>query len=317
MIQDLINSTKVALYDRTSSPLFGSFLASWCIWNWEIIWVLFSSIPVMNKINFMDHHFSSYWEALGMLFLGPILTSLAYLFVYPIPAEFVFSYTQKRQKNLKTIKIDIEEDTLLSEAESRALRAKIPELEYAYNTQLTKKDSEIEKLKSQLKQHQSSEEPEPEDAVAINKPQPIINIHNTTGDHNNHSTNTNIATNENSLDDERPINIIKAFAVNDQIYSIGHDYDNSEPGAINVVQLRESFSLRNKIRVNITLDTELKDGQYITVFDGYSVSRIDGNSFEFVKTDYEEKNASMVVQQLNPLRPNSEMVVSNRVQFAY
>lgn len=315
MIEDLINSTKVALYDRATSPLFGSFLASWCIWNWEIIWVLFSNIPVMNKINFMDNHFSSFLEAFGLLFLGPVLTSLAYLFVYPIPAEFVFSYTQKRQKNLKSIKIDIEEKTPLSEAESRALRDKIPELEYAYYTQLTKKDSEIEKLKSQLKQHQSSEEPE--DALAINKPQPTINVHNITGDHNNHSTNTNIATNENSHDDERPINVIKAITVNDQIYSLGKDYDNSEPGSGNVVQLRENFSLRNKIRVNITLDTELKNGQYITVFDGYSVSKIDGNSFEFVKTDYEEKNASMVVQQLNPLRPDAEMAVSNRVQFSY
>ncbi|WP_133146461.1 MULTISPECIES: hypothetical protein [unclassified Vibrio] len=269
----------------------------------------------MNKIHFMDHHFSSSWEALGMLFLGPILTSLAYLFVYPIPAEFVFSYTQKRQKNLKTIKIDIEEDTPLSEAESRALRAKIPELEYVYNTQLTKKDSEIEKLKSQLKQQQSNEDPE--DAIAIDKQQPIININHTSGDYNNHSTNTDIGTNENYNDDERPTNIIKAFTVNDQVYSLGTNYDNSEPGSINVVQLNETFSLRDKIRVNITLDTELKSGQYITVFDGYSVSKLDGNSFEFLKDDYEEKNAFMVVQQLNPLRPDSEMVVSNRVQFAY
>ncbi|EAQ54278.1 hypothetical protein [Vibrio sp. MED222] len=317
MIEDLINSTKVALYDRATSPLFGSFLASWCIWNWEIIWVLFSNIPVMNKINFMDNHFSSFLEAFGLLFLGPVLTSLAYLFVYPIPAEFVFSYTQKRQKNLKTIKIGIEEDTPLPEAEWRALRARIPELEFSFNTQLTKKDSEIEKLKSQLSQYQASEEPEePKDATVINKQQPI-NVHRTTGNNNTNSVNTVVSSNDNNDEDERPINVITEFTVGDQTYRLGEDYQNSKPGSVNVIDLRNEFSFKEQILVTFTLETELKEGQYITVFDGYSTRTLETNSFEIEKIDYQEQNAFIVVRQINPFRVDAEMVVSNKVQFAY
>jgi len=40
MITDILNSIKANLYERVTSPLVGTFLFSWIIFNWRIPIVL-------------------------------------------------------------------------------------------------------------------------------------------------------------------------------------------------------------------------------------------------------------------------------------
>ncbi len=305
MIQELINSTKVVLYERTASPLFGAFLISWCVWNWKVIIVILAAIPVMNKISFIDLYFNGFLSSIWLLIVGPLITSLIYLFLYPIPAKYVYKYSQRQQKELKSIRIEVEDNTPLSLEESRQLRAKLSELEDSFYSQLASKDAELNKLRTQLNQ---STQQSLSKSVDLNR----TNIH---------SRPSKLESNDIMLDENKTLGIttpvIIDFTVANHTYRLGDDFHNFGPGQVNVVKLKDTFYFRDKILVKFTLDKPLQEGQYITVFDGHSSRIIEGDSFEIDKIDYENKNAFIVVEQENPLRERTKMIVSNKVQFSY
>lgn len=39
MFDELKKSISAILYERTTSPLFGSFILSWTVWNWKIFYI--------------------------------------------------------------------------------------------------------------------------------------------------------------------------------------------------------------------------------------------------------------------------------------
>ena len=50
MISDFRKSINSILYERVSSPLFGTFVISWLIWNWKITYLtLFVSESNLDK----------------------------------------------------------------------------------------------------------------------------------------------------------------------------------------------------------------------------------------------------------------------------
>lgn len=61
MIEDITNSVKAELYGRAVSPLFGAFFLSWAVWNWKFWLVVFSSMEVSEKIDFIDGVLYSGW----------------------------------------------------------------------------------------------------------------------------------------------------------------------------------------------------------------------------------------------------------------
>lgn len=147
-MEDLIKSIKAHLYDKATSPLFGTFAVSWGIWNYKFVLVLFSSMSVDKKIDYISTllfpHLHSYLLQ-GALY--PLLTAVFFIFAYPFPAKFVYSFTRKQQKELREIKQKIEDETPLTIEESRKIRREIVNLELEFERELERKDSEIQKLK--------------------------------------------------------------------------------------------------------------------------------------------------------------------------
>ncbi|WP_323945461.1 hypothetical protein [Aeromonas caviae] len=151
MLEDAFNSIKAHLYDRAVSPLMGSIIVSWLAWNYKFPMLLISKEPILEKyriINEVLYSTDSSIYLYGVLY--PILTALAYIFIYPFPAEFVFKFTRNRQKSISNIKKYIEGETLLTVKESIALRREIDSLEDIFIADLEKRDAEIERLKGQL-----------------------------------------------------------------------------------------------------------------------------------------------------------------------
>jgi len=120
---------------------------------------------------------------------------------------------------------------------------------------------------------------------------------------------------ENLNDIECPI--IEEITVGNETYKLGKDYENSKPGSVNVLNLRNSFNFKDKINISYKVNKPIKDGQLFQVFDGYTSQNISDLHFELHKTDYENKSAFVVVTQQNPLRANQTMTISNKVQFSY
>lgn len=162
MLEDLQKSIKATLYDRVTSPLFGSFLLSWFIWNYKFVLVVLSPLSVTDQFIEIDKLYADdyAWLCQGLIF--PLASAVFFILVYPYPALWIYSYWHQRQKKLTEVKHRIDAETLLTREQSREIRQKITQLEIELEKQLNEKETEIEELQSQLRSMQSSIELEEE-----------------------------------------------------------------------------------------------------------------------------------------------------------
>jgi hypothetical protein len=148
MIDDALKSIKSYLYDRAVSPLMGSFLVSWCTWNYRLILAFFSDVSILEKFRIIDEVlFENGSSILWYGVIYPLVTALGYIFIYPYPAKLVFEFSRKRQKEINNIKKTIEEETLLTVEESRSIRHEVYNLEDEFQKEISRKNIEIERLK--------------------------------------------------------------------------------------------------------------------------------------------------------------------------
>ena len=132
-MENILQSIKAHLYDRTTSPLSGAFLISWGIWNYKFIVVLFSSLSVDEKFEYISSVLYVTWldySLTGVVF--PLITTVFLLFVYPYPSKLVYEFWRNRQKELKEIKQKIEDETPLTIEETREVRRLSLQLEIEY-----------------------------------------------------------------------------------------------------------------------------------------------------------------------------------------
>jgi len=72
--------------------------------------------------------------------IGPLVTCLLYVFVYPYPERWAFSWAKKKQRDLKTIQASLDSDVPLTPEQSRELRLKCKKA--------------VEETQSLIKEHQ-------------------------------------------------------------------------------------------------------------------------------------------------------------------
>ena len=158
MLDDMFKSVKAQLYERAVSPLIGSIVISWSLWNYKFILLMVSGLKVTDKYKIIDEVLFTTWQQAylqGALY--PIATAVFYLYLYPYPAKYVFEFTRNRQKEISDIKRKIEDETLLSVKESRAIRREIYALEEEMQKDIERKDSEIERLRKELEDIEKDE----------------------------------------------------------------------------------------------------------------------------------------------------------------
>lgn|GEM_PF-3309965 len=157
MLADSMTSIKAYLYERAVSPLLGSLIVSWAAWNYQFILLWVSGMKFPEKLRYVHVLYSSDYEIYlqGMLF--PFLTSMAYLFLFTYPAEWVYRFSLYRQGILKEWKVKNEDNDRLSVEKSRAIRQQLADAEREAEEQIERKDRaiesrdrEIEDLRSQL-----------------------------------------------------------------------------------------------------------------------------------------------------------------------
>ena len=148
MYDDVFKTIKAQLYDRATSPLLGSFILSWIAWNYRFIMLIVSSMPATEKITYIDNYiFPSYEAMLLRGTLYPLITTLLLIFVYPIPARYVFSHWKEQQRKLKQIQQHIDEETPLTKQDARQIRQDILKATLDFEKEIEKKSLEISKLK--------------------------------------------------------------------------------------------------------------------------------------------------------------------------
>jgi len=108
-MQNIINSFKATLYERTSSPLLGSFIFYWIICNYKLIIILLDSKQTSNnKFESIEAIYQNDNIAVYNLFnipinglLIPLLITLAYILILPFITNFIQKAWVWHQNNLK------------------------------------------------------------------------------------------------------------------------------------------------------------------------------------------------------------------------
>ena len=170
MFDEIIKSIKAELYDRSVSPLMGTFIISWLLWNYKFVLLIFSGVALLDKYKIIDDVLYTPWVIENIWWIGtikihawlfqgiilPLVTSAAYIYLYPLIAIPVFKYARKRQKDLITIKKQIEDETPIDQKEARELRNKIFELQIEMDDRLSFKDNQIKQLKNQIQEEKNA-----------------------------------------------------------------------------------------------------------------------------------------------------------------
>ena len=153
MVDDLIKSIKLNIYERVTSPLLGTFVISWCLYNYRLIIVVLSSKSPKEKFDLLDtviFNSDSLWYRMSDTCFWPLIVSLIFIFVYPYPAKWIYGFWRSRQKELKEKRQEIDNETLLSEIESKKIKKDIWELGRKHDEILNQRDEEISHLKAKI-----------------------------------------------------------------------------------------------------------------------------------------------------------------------
>ncbi|MFB2653443.1 hypothetical protein [Shewanella seohaensis] len=160
MFDQVSNTIKSVLNDRVSNPLTGSFLFSWCIWNYKILIILLSSMTPYEKNNAIDIYIGTsipflewnetleYWLTNGIVF--PLLSALAYIYLYPRFSIKVYKHWLNDNKKLKELKTEVEGTILLSLEDSRKIQSAAYDNESRYLSTIASKDELLNRQNSQL-----------------------------------------------------------------------------------------------------------------------------------------------------------------------
>lgn len=164
-IQEAIKSIRANLYDRTTSPLSGSFITAWCVWNYQTILAVFSDMDLDQKLNYINTSIYSDTHSFWIFgIVAPLFSSLLYIYAYPYPAKWTYQFQRNRQKDLKRIKIQIEDETPVDQQEFRSFRVMHELAVDAYEEKLQKLEQRIE----DLKKHSGLIDTEADDLSSIN-----------------------------------------------------------------------------------------------------------------------------------------------------
>lgn len=148
IMDEYIKSIKAHLYDRATSPLFGTFAASWLAWNYKFVVVLASAMDVEKKLMFISTTlYGSAWDRYGIGLFFPLLTAVAFLYCYPFLAKPIYRFVRQKQIELQDVKRQIEGETTLTVKDSRILRRALLTQEREFETTLHERDSTIQELK--------------------------------------------------------------------------------------------------------------------------------------------------------------------------
>ena len=146
---ELRKSINAILYQRVTSPLFGTLFISWIVWNWKIIYTTFfinEDKIDKNKIDYIVENFSD----TSSLIWYPLLSTLILITLIPFISNGAFWLSLNFEKWRVNSKNKIEKKQLLTLEQSLQLRQQLLDYERKFESLLNQKDTEIKSCKNFL-----------------------------------------------------------------------------------------------------------------------------------------------------------------------
>lgn len=181
MITELRKSINSILYQRVTSPLFGTFCVTWLVWNWKIVYTTFfidEDKIDKNKIDYIVENFND----TAFLIWYPILSTVILLTLIPFVSNGAYWLSLKFEKWRVDNKNEIEKKQLLTLEQSIQLRGQIIESERKFDSLLQNKNDEIKQLKGIVEELKSGKNKETgfieKGSEADKTEQEVVNIFN-------------------------------------------------------------------------------------------------------------------------------------------
>ncbi len=170
MLEELSKSFKAILYDRVVSPLSGAFILSWGVINWKVLALLFigdetASARITNIESFSYMTLS--WEGFIHLFFGPLISAMFFIFVYPFPSKWAYSFAKDRAEELLKIKQEKEKKQLLTEEAADEIRVQMERVKHEVASMIKEKDATIEVLNNKIKSLEMAANPQATSDLAL------------------------------------------------------------------------------------------------------------------------------------------------------
>jgi len=113
MLTEFRKSVNSILYERLTSPLFGTFFLTWILWNWKIVYLtIFISEKQIDQ-NKIDFIVTNYCDGTNLLWY-PLISTIVLVTVYPFVSTAAFWIAIKFNKWKLDIKNKEESIQLLS-----------------------------------------------------------------------------------------------------------------------------------------------------------------------------------------------------------
>jgi chromosome segregation ATPase len=152
MISDIWNSVRLNAYERTASPLMGSFITAWAIINYQFILILLSGLGISVKLQALNTYVDAHnLNTISLNSVGaPLLVSLFYIFVYPHILNLILYLTKNAKIQASRLREAIMNETFIEysvlESHRKESRAQIAELDI----DLDRKDEQIKSLADEI-----------------------------------------------------------------------------------------------------------------------------------------------------------------------
>ncbi|QKU72272.1 hypothetical protein HPY09_15185 [Vibrio cholerae] len=157
MLEEFKKSFNSVLYERVSSPLYGTFIVAWVICNWKILYVtLFVSENELafHKLKWIE----TYALNLSDLLYKPIISTIFFLTIMPFVSNGFYWLHLRFHKWKVDTRNSIEMKSLLTLEQSIEIRRQMENMSNMLNSTIENKDIEIKQLRIQL---ESSEQEQP------------------------------------------------------------------------------------------------------------------------------------------------------------
>jgi len=153
MLSDLRKSINAILFERVTSPLFGTLTISWIVWNWKIIYLTFFISESKVKGNKIDYIIENYSD-IHLLVTYPLISTLVLITLIPFLSNGAFWLYLKFNRWKIDKKNEVEKKQLLSFEKSLAIRKELKDKEIEFEKLLSDKEEEIELLNIEIKELQ-------------------------------------------------------------------------------------------------------------------------------------------------------------------
>lgn len=153
-MNEYIKSVKAILYDRITSPFYGTLIISWLLWNWKIPYVTFfisEEVLADNKIDYIIDNCTS----ISHLLWFPLASVVVLLTIIPFITNGAYWLSLKFDKWRYDKRAEIENKQLLTIEQSLSLRMEMREQEERFGRIMSNKEQELKDKNAEIEFYQN------------------------------------------------------------------------------------------------------------------------------------------------------------------